>query len=134
MREISMSLKRWALSLTVLTALVAGLPAFPQDGGVGNPNDIAMLLPEETTLFAEVVRPGKIYEDRLEYLGAFCTKDGKARVLAAIEKALKDQGDGEELPEKLQKDLEKGFPSVQRVAVAMGRIRQDHEPFWAIVA
>jgi hypothetical protein len=128
-----MAVKRLALSIGILAALLAAPLAFPQDGGAGHPDDIAALLPEDTFVFAEIVRPGRIYKDRLEYLGAFCTKDGKTRVLEQLEKAVKEQG-GDELPEKLQKDFEKGFPAVQRMAVAMSHPRGDQEPFWAIVA
>jgi hypothetical protein len=127
-----MFVKRMALSLAILTAL-AGPRFFSQEATAGDPDDIATLVPEDALLFAEIVRPGKLYKDRNEYLAAFCTPDGKAKALELLEKAVKAQG-GDELPEKLQKDIEKGFPSIQRMAVFLSRAKRGEDPTWAVVA
>lgn len=127
-----MSVKRLALSLAIVAAL-GGPALFSQEFTAGNPDDISTLLPEETVLFAEVIRPGKLYKEWKDYLGAFCTPEGKAKVIEQLEKALNEQA-GDEIPEKLKKDVEKGFPSVQRMAVALSRPKSGGEPFWALVA
>jgi hypothetical protein len=126
-----MSMKRLVLSFAVLTAL-AGPALLSQEYTGGIPEDIAAVLPEETVVFVELTRPGKLLRDWKEYVGAFCTKEGKANVTQQIEKAVKDAL--VEAPEKLLKDFDKGFPVVQRVAVAMGRPRGGDEPFLAVVA
>ena len=127
-----MSVKRLALSFALIAALAEPL-LFSQEASAGNPDDIASVFPEETILFAEVTRPGKLSKDSNEYLAAFCKPEGRKNVLEQLEKLGKEKALNE-VPEKLQKDLEKGMPSVQRIAVALGRSRGEAEPFWAIVA
>jgi HEAT repeat protein len=125
-----MSIKRLALSLAFLASLT-GPALLSQDYGAGLPEDIAAVLPAETALFAEIIRPSKLFRDWREYVGAFCTKEGKANVVQSIEKAVKDGL--VEAPEKLLKDIEQGFPAVHRLAVAMGRPKGQEEPFFATV-
>ncbi|HXX94857.1 MAG TPA: hypothetical protein VEN81_14615, partial [Planctomycetota bacterium] len=126
-----MSMKRLALSLAIL-GLLAGSGLLSQDYGAGRPEDIAAILPEEIAVFAEMVRPAKLLRDWKEYVGAFCTKEGKANVVQTLEAGAKEALT--EIPEKLLKDLEQGFPSVHRIAVAMGKPRGQEDPFLAIVA
>ncbi len=127
-----MSVKRLALSFALIAALAE--PLFSsQEASAGNPDDIASILPQETILFAEITRPGKLSKDSNEYLAAFCKPEGRKNVLDQLEKLGKEKALNE-VPEKLQKDIEKGFPSVQRMAVALGPTRSGSEPFWAIVA
>jgi HEAT repeat protein len=127
-----MSLKRMSWAIAFLAALHVGTGLFSQEYSPGRPDDLAALLPEETVLFAEVAAAPKLLRDWKEYAGAFCTKEGKANVVQTIEKAFKDVLDA--LPEKLVKDFEKGFPTVQRIAVAMGGGRTGEEPFAVFVA
>ena len=43
------------------------------------------MLPEETVVFSEIVRPAKLLRDWKEYVGAFCTKEGTANITQEIE-------------------------------------------------
>lgn len=122
------------LSLAVgLTALflAATAPVFLFQESAGNPDDVAQLFPRDTAFFAELVRPPKLLKEWQEFVGAYCTADGKKKVCEMIEKAVTESL--EIVPDKLRKDFEKGLPSIQRVAlVVAGADVEDLR--WAVVA
>ncbi|MBI2931098.1 MAG: HEAT repeat domain-containing protein [Planctomycetes bacterium] len=106
---------------------------FFQQATPGNPDDVAELLPKDTMFFAELSRGPQVLKDWKEYVGAFCTQEGKSEVCQAIEKAV--GGGLDAVPEKLRKDLEKGLPSLQRLAV--GLLPSENEegaPGWLVIA
>jgi len=122
-----MSILKVAAALGLAAALVARQQPTP-----GNPDDVAELLPERTPFFAELVRAPLILKEWKDYAGAWCTPAGKANVVKEIEKAVSQALDI--VPEKLLKDLEKGLPSLQRLAVALTEMNLGGQIGWLVVA
>jgi hypothetical protein len=121
-----------ALAVALLAAAaVAPIFLIPQVTP-GNPDDVAELLPADTAFFLEIVRGPRVFNDWKEYVGAVCTPEGKKKACEAIEKAVKEALDI--VPERLLKDLEKGLPSIQRLAAAITPPGKDGRPGWAILA
>ncbi len=118
----------------VLAALLASFttpPPFLQDPGAGRPDDVAELLPANTFFFSEIVRPPTLLRDWKEYVGAWTTPEGKSEACDLVEKAF---GEGAKIiPERLWKDLQAGFPSMQRLAIAV-LPPENAEVAWALVA
>jgi len=103
-----------------------------QQATSGRADDVAELMPADTMLFAEFTKAPAILKDWREYVGAVCTADGKTKLCDEIEKAVKGQIDI--VPEKLLADVEKGLPSIQRLAVALMPPADDDDFSWLLVA
>lgn len=118
-----------ALGLAALFFMVTA-PVFLFQDGAGNPDDVAELLPRDTMVFAELVRAPRILKDWQEYVAGVATGEGKKKICEMIEKALTQALDV--VPDKLRKDFEKGLPTLQRLAVAVGEAGDEVE--WALIA
>lgn len=126
-----LALKSTAAAL--LAALVLGVltpSILHQDAGPGKPDDVAQLLPEETTAFVEFVKFPRLIHDWKDYVGSLTTAESKEKACAAVEefftKAL------EIVPERLLKNLKAGLPTIQRLAVALTGPVEDDLP-WVFI-
>jgi HEAT repeat protein len=117
--------------LTAAFFAVTGPSILMQDSGPGNPDDVAQLLPADTLAFAEVVKAPRLFHDWKEYIGSVTTPAGKEEACKVIEEWFKKAI--EIVPEKLLKDLEKGLPSIQRIAVAIPGMADPDFP-WIFIA
>ncbi len=129
-----MASRRTACAAALLALVLggAGLSVCFRQDSPGRPDDVAELLPADAVLFAELVRAPRVFKDWKDYVGAFCTPPGREAVCGRIEKAVTEQLD--RIPERLLKDLEKGLPTLQRVAVAILGPREAEELGWIVVA
>jgi hypothetical protein len=103
-----------------------------QQATSGRADDVAELMPADVLLFAEFTKAPAILKDWRDYVGAVCTAEGKTKLCDEIEKAVKKEMDI--VPEKLLADLEKGLPSVQRLAVALMPPGEGDDFSWLLVA
>ncbi|MBI4563598.1 MAG: hypothetical protein HY716_02765 [Planctomycetes bacterium] len=101
-----------------------------QDAGPGKPDDVAELFPSDAFAFFEFVQGPRLLKDWKEYVAAFTTPEGKAKVCENIEEAVGKALD--RVPEKLLKDFKEGLPSLQRLAVVI-RDPAESDFGWALI-
>ncbi len=116
------------MSLVKASLLALALLVLPQPGA--GPDELAELFPADTMIFAELNGIADLLRDWKDYAGAYVPAAKRKELLEKLEKSAKEGQ--EKLPEKLFKDLEKGAPSLRRLALAFRTGSQG--PEWAVAA
>jgi HEAT repeat protein len=83
----------------------------------GHPDDLARLFPKEVAVYAEVGGLAQLQREWKPHLASFLPEAKRKEALEELEKAAKSGFD--RIPQRLLKDLERGLPTMQRLAMVL---------------